>query len=154
MKLKIHSQKLGQALLGISALLLILHLLVLFGIVPPQIIWDTTITDKASIAISEAIAIFFLAVFVTGILAKLKHPAFKLFYRLSDSFLWIMVVYFLLNVIGDLMSDSAVEKLLYAPLTLIFSVLVILFILAPTPPTEKRRQRKKSAARRSKRSTR
>ncbi|MDO4289203.1 MAG: hypothetical protein Q4C55_08435 [Eubacterium sp.] len=145
MKLKVNSKKLGQSLLGLSILLLILHLLVLFDIVPPSIIWDTTITDRASVLVSEAIAIFFLAIFMIGLLAKLRWPLVKIFYPLADSFLWIMVVYFFLNAIGHLMADSVVEKLVYAPLIFIFTVLVVIFILAPqAQPVSRRRPKRPS----------
>ena len=143
MKFKINPQKLGRSLFIIAVILLTIHLLVLFGILPPHIIWDTTITDQASITVSEAIAIFFIILFMIAILAKQQISVFKLFRRCADPILWIMLVYFLLNVIGALVSDNAIGKLLYAPLTLILVILVFLFILTPSPQTTKKKPQRK-----------
>lgn len=87
MKLKINSRGIGNVLLIALLVLLIIHILVLFGVVSPDIIWDTTITDKASVVISEWIAIFFILLFIFGILLKLNYLPMKGLRKSADSIL-------------------------------------------------------------------
>lgn len=144
MKLKINSRGIGNVLLIALLVLLIIHILVLFGVVSPDIIWDTTITDKASVVISEWIAIFFILMFIFGILLKLNYLPMKGLRKSADSILWIMSLYYLLNIIGNFMSDNPIEKLLYSPLTLIMILMALRLIFAKDlDPKHRRRAQKR-----------
>lgn len=143
MKLKINSRGIGNVLLIALLVLLIIHILVLFGVVSPDIIWDTTITDKASVVISEWIAIFFILLFIFGILLKLNYLPMKGLRKSADSILWIMSLYYLLNIIGNFMSDNPIEKLVYAPLTLIMTLMALRLIFAKDLNSKHRRRPQK-----------
>ncbi|WP_195267025.1 hypothetical protein [Eubacterium sp. 1001713B170207_170306_E7] len=143
MKLKINSRGIGNVLLIALLVLLIIHILVLSGVLSPDIIWDTTITDTASVVISEWIAIFFILLFVFGILLKLNYLPIKGLRKSADSILWIMSLYYMLNIIGNFMSDNPIEKLLYAPLTLIMILMALRLIFAKDLDPKRRRKPQK-----------
>lgn len=133
MKLRINSRGVGNILLMALFVLFIMHLLVLLGIMKPDLIWDTTATDTESVIISEWIAIFFIFLFAFGVCLKLNYFPLRRLRRSADSILWIMVLYYALNIIGIFMSNSPLAKGIYAPLALFLIILVIRLIFSKSP---------------------
>ncbi|MEG0076090.1 MAG: hypothetical protein RR310_00160 [Eubacterium sp.] len=143
MKIKLNQKGIGHLLLIFMVIFLVLHILVLNGGIPPSIIWDSTITDKASMVISETIAFLFIFLFIFGLLLKLDYIPTKLLKNSADTILWIMILYLLLNIIGCFMSDDIVKKLFYTPVIFIVVLLTLRLIFSSPSPKYKKRKPKK-----------
>lgn len=151
--MKLNAQKLGITILIVFGCLSLIHLLILFDVIPKELIWDTTITDRASVVMASCITLAFFAFCMLTILARIGYLPLNTLDRISDSMLIAMAVYFLLNIVGYFMSDSPLKKLLYTPLTIIFILmLLLLFASRRNPPDRKKQNLSEKATSKTKRS--
>jgi FtsH-binding integral membrane protein len=112
----------GTILLIFLALLTVFHLLILFKVIPANIVWGGQIKDPSSnLFLMELIALLVTFVFIIIIAAKIRKPA--KYRKLINVGVWIIFIYFILNIFGNLASESLVEKAIFVPLTLILSFL-------------------------------
>lgn len=112
----------ANGLVIIISLMMIFHLLILFGIIPFDIIWGGRISTPSQMRSFEllSIVINILMLAVAAIKAKLIRVNVRS--SLINVSLWAMAVLFLLNTIGNITSLSAFEKWVFAPLTMILSL--------------------------------
>lgn len=130
MKLKINEGRLTISLAVIIGLLTLLHFLAATGIILPEVMWDTTITDTASVRIAGSITIIYLLFNLLTILARADRLPFKWLRQASEPILWVLAVYFFFNMVGAFMSDTGLWKILYGPLYAGIAILVVIFTLA------------------------
>lgn len=119
----------GNMMIVLFGLFILFHILVMLGIVPTEILWGGQLTESSSILVYEGIAILLLAVFALIIAMKVGHikTKRKIF---VDIGVWIIVVYFALNTLGNLAAVSTLEKLIFTPLTVLFTLLGLRLALA------------------------
>jgi hypothetical protein len=103
--------------------ILVFHFLVIAGIVPTSIVWGGGKVDAEYIIIAELISVVLNILFACVAFVKLGVFKIKVSERLLNVLLWCMSVLFLLNTVGNLMSDSAAERAIFTPQTLLLSVL-------------------------------
>ena len=122
---KLISAKLAGNLLLISMLLLILlHILILFKIVPSDIVWGGQIGDSSSnLFIFEIIALAVTLIFTFIIAVKAGYIGSIKFRIVVNVGIWIIFAYFILNTIGNLASAVSVENLIFAPFTVLLAFL-------------------------------
>jgi len=126
---KIISAKIaGNILIIFLLLLFIFHILILLRIVPYEIVWGGQIRNSSSLIIFEVIALFLTLVFILIISMKIGYIKAGKFRKIINIGVWFIFVYFLLNIIGNLASGVSMEKLIFAPITIIITLLA--FILA------------------------
>ncbi|MDZ7357750.1 MAG: hypothetical protein ONB33_09115 [candidate division KSB1 bacterium] len=114
----------GQLLIIFLSLLIVLHLFVLVKIVPPNFVWGGNIGGSLTrLYILEAISLLMTLIFLFIVIAKLRYSHWSRLNRLINIAIWIMFAYFVLNFIGNLASGVAVEKLIFAPITLLLALL-------------------------------
>lgn len=130
MKLKINEGRLTVSLAVIIGLLILLHFLAATGVIPPEVMWDTTITDTASVHIAGSITVVYLVFNLLTILARAEKLPLKWLRRASEPILWALVVYFFFNMVGAFMSDTGLWKILYGPLYAGIASIVAIFTLA------------------------
>ena len=120
---KLISAKLAGNILIISMILLVIfHILILFKVVPSEIIWGGQIKDKSSIIIYEMIALFISLVFIMIIAIKIDYIKAVKLKKVINIGIWVIFVYFVLNTIGNLASGVSVEKLIFAPITILLTI--------------------------------
>lgn len=114
----------GNLLIGLMIFLAIVHVLVLFRIVPSEVILGRQI-DGEYLTFFVWIYLFAIAVFSSVVAFKTRSLKFeKPAPRIVDTGLWILLVYAALNLGSNLVSRSALENVYLAPFTLIFIFLV------------------------------
>lgn len=92
-------------------LLIIVHLLILFRIIPAEYFWDNTAKDSKSIIISEIITIcIFILIYsyYTFLLQNYKKLRGKL---LISRLLVVLLVYFLFQIIGSFIGSLLLYKI-------------------------------------------
>jgi hypothetical protein len=103
---------------------LIFHILVLFGIVPTDIIWGGRLQTSEEILQFELISILTLSLLGIVILGK-QFSVKKRIQQLCTLFLWAFAILFLLNTIGNLAAKNNLETIIFTPITLISAILCI-----------------------------
>ena len=130
---RILSAKLAAMILPISlGLLAIFHILVLLGIVPPNIVWGGQVGESpANLVVLEVVALVVTALFAWIIAAKVGYVQVRRF-RLGITIgVWLVFAYLLLNTVGNLASGVTLEKLLFTPLTLLLAFCALRVAIEP-----------------------
>lgn len=116
-------------LIIIFSLTIAFHILVLMGLVPYDIVWGGRVKSVNDMYLFEAISLLLNAVFLFVVSAKSRVVKIRVSEKLLNVLLWIMAGVFLLNTLGNLMSTSELEKMIFTPVTLLLSILCILLAL-------------------------
>lgn len=116
-------------LISIFSLTLIFHLLVLTGIIPYSIVWGGRITNQSQMVVFEAVSIVINAFFLLVILLKSGFFKVQLPEKITNGILWVMVIVFLLNTVGNLLSVNSLEKTIFTPITLLLAVFSLILVL-------------------------
>lgn len=100
------------------------HVLVLVGIIPFDVVGGGRIKSKQDMYLLECFALCanFLLIFI--LLIKGKFIPEYLSIRHVNWLLEIFGFFFMLNTAGNLVSSSSLEQFVFAPLTLVFTVLI------------------------------
>lgn len=125
MKKLISAKLAGNILLVSLAVLEVFHVLVLLKIVPFGIVWGGQIKDVYSLVVFEAFAIILTSFFIIIVAIKLDYIKIKRLKRVASIGVWVMLVYFILNVIGNLTSEVTFERLIFTPITIVLTVFAL-----------------------------
>lgn len=112
----------------IFVLTIVFHLLVLTGVIPFEIVWGGRLKSEAQMLPYELVSIAINLIFLFFILTSAGYVRLKISGRFLRIVFWIMFALFLLNTLGNIMSDNTLERIIFTPVTAILSVFS--FILA------------------------
>lgn len=117
-----------RGLILIFGLTIVFHLLVLSGIIPFTIIWGGRITNESEMYVFEAVSLLLnlLFLFIILIKAKVLLPRFP--GKIIHVSLWVMAILFLFNTVGNLLSTSHTEKIIFTPITILLSIFCFILI--------------------------
>ena len=114
----------GDFSIVILILLIVFHILVMAGIIPHTIVWGGRIEEGESLLKFELFGLATSLLFLFIILAKSEYLKLKKYRKIINVAVWIMFVWFLLNIVGNLFSTASPEKLIFTPISIILSILV------------------------------
>lgn len=118
-------EKAGQLLLLLLGLLAGLHLLILFGLVPASFVWGGRLTDSAELYRMEILALVILALMATIVCLRLGYFRFITHQGLIRGACWLLVVYFILNTLGNAMAEHPWERYGFGTMTVIMTLLAL-----------------------------
>jgi hypothetical protein len=116
-------------LIIIFSLILIFHLLVLTGIIPYSVVWGGRIDNQPQMIVYETVSIAVNAFFLMAVLFKSGFFKVQLPEKIMNGVLWAMVILFLLNTVGNLLSVNSLEKIIFTPITLLLAVFSLILVL-------------------------
>lgn len=99
-----------KILIGITALVLLFHILILTGIIPYTIAWGGNLKTVGEIYVFESSSILINAFFIYVLFQKEDFIKRIFSLRAISIILWVFFVLFVLNTIGNLMARTAFEK--------------------------------------------
>lgn len=121
---KIGVKQAAWTLLAVFTCVVLLHLLVLTGVVPHDIVWGGRLQGasqvRAMVLVSIGVNLACMAI-VAARAGIIKSP---LPFRHLTVFLRLLVLLFALNTLGNLFAATWFETLVFAPLTLVATVLL------------------------------
>ena len=118
------SAKSAANLLLLSLLLLFgLHILILDGVIPHNIIWGGQIKDTTALNSYQAIALIITVLFIFIIAAKIGYLKVGRLKGIVNVGAWIVFAFFVINTIGNLLSGVALEHWFFTPITVLLSLL-------------------------------
>lgn len=103
-------------LLTTLSLIIISHFLVLFGIIPFEIVWGGRLTNSSQMFQFEIVSISLNLIMLVIVAIRSGYLCIDHNKKLITVSLWIMAGLFLLNTIGNLLSNNALEKIIFTPL--------------------------------------
>ena len=118
----------GYMAITALAFLTLFHLLVIVGLIPFDFIWGGRLNDTSSMLKYEYVSLIVTAIFLFFVLIKMNYIKIGWPSVITKIILWIMSVYFLFNILGNMMSGSDLEKIIFIPTSIILMGCV--FILA------------------------
>jgi hypothetical protein len=104
---------------------IVFHLLVILGVIPFDIVWGGRLKDRSQMVSFELTSILLNLIMLAVVTIKaelIKIPVNKKIIRIL---LWLMALLFLLNTIGNLLSNNQLEKIIFTPLTFLLSLFSI-----------------------------
>lgn len=118
-----NSKTATNIMLGIIALVTIFHLALLFKIIPYDIAWGGRLKNDSDMYVFESISIIINLFLGFTLLIKGNYIKNLLPVKAVNIILWVFVVIFALNTIGNIFAKTNFEKY-FAILTLSSSILI------------------------------
>jgi hypothetical protein len=103
--------------------MMLFHLLILLGVIPFTIVWGGRITSRQQMLRMETISILVNLVLLTLVALRAGFFGPRVHPKIITTALWIMTGWFVLNTLGNLLSQNGLEQMIFTPLTLVLSVL-------------------------------
>lgn len=124
----------GNILLMLFSALVIFHILVLFNLLPSDMVWGGQVghtTDR--LRTLESISLAFTILFGMVVAARVGYIKVGRFTPVVNILLWFIFAYLLLNTFGNLVSRSLTEKVIFTPITIIAALLVLRLAIEKEP---------------------
>ena len=110
-------------LLGLLVAVILFHLCVIAKIIPYDIAWGGRLQNDSEMYVFEAISILVNLFLGLVLLMKGDYIKFRFKRKTIDVILWIFLVLFALNTVGNVFAKTNFEKS-FAVLTFIFAILI------------------------------
>lgn len=102
---------------------ILFHLLIILQVIPYENVWAGKLQSVDEMYAFEAASIFINLVLIGVLLLKGRYVGHRIPERILDVILWLFVVVFSLNTIGNLMAKTYFERVIFTPLTLLLAYL-------------------------------
>lgn len=112
-----------KTMLFLLAAIILFHLSILLKIVPYDITWGGRLENDAQMYGFEIISILINLLLVLALLVKGKYIRELISIKIVNIILWLYLILFALNTIGNLFAKTNFEKY-FTLLTLAFSILI------------------------------
>ena len=112
----------AKGLLAILSSIIVFHLLVITGVIPYQIVWGGRLQNVNQMLKFEAVSLLLNLVMVTWVARSLGRIQLKVNENVLRIGFWIMFLLFLLNTVGNLLSNNGLEKIIFTPLTALLAL--------------------------------
>ncbi len=113
----------------VLSLMLMFHILVLLAIIPYDIVWAGKINSEVDMKKLEIISILVNAFAVLILLFKAGYLQNNLPVKILNGIIWLLVLLFSLNTIGNLLAESKFELYFFAPLSFILAILCLRIVI-------------------------
>lgn len=118
-----------NTMLIILSMVILFHVLVLIQIIPYTIVWAGKIDNLKEMRLFELVSIIINVLMIIIIAIKGNYINLKIPENLIRIFLWLLVVLFSLNTIGNLFAKSSFETIVFTPLTFIMAILCFRIVM-------------------------
>jgi hypothetical protein len=116
-------------LMGMIALIILFHLLVLFGVVPYEIVWGGRLKTTGEMYRFEFFSILVNFVLLLVVAVKVKKIRVRWSGALTNILLWAFILIFFLNTLGNMYSDNFLESVLFTPITFVATFMLMRLVM-------------------------
>ncbi|GAB3823676.1 hypothetical protein GCM10028821_01530 [Hymenobacter jeollabukensis] len=109
-------------MLLILSLIVLFHLLILTGVIPFAIVWGGRLKSHQQMLSFETVSIGLNLLMLAVVALAAGRLRLRVNSRLITGALWLMTALFLANTVGNLLARTALEQLVFTPLTLLLAV--------------------------------
>ncbi|MFZ1679300.1 MAG: hypothetical protein WAT91_18625 [Saprospiraceae bacterium] len=118
-----------NAMLIILCLVIVFHLFVLAQLIPYTIVWGGRFQNATQMMKFEAISVVMNALMIFVMIIKGRYINLGIPIKLTNSIIWLMVVLFVLNTIGNLLSKASTETIIFTPITFVSALLCFRIVM-------------------------
>ena len=111
----------GIACLVLFAAFIVFHLMVIFGALPSSIVWGGRLETHSEVVRFELISALIMLICAGFVLLRLKFVSVGKMATLTQIMMWLLVVMFLLNTLGNIFAESLFERLAFTPITVLLA---------------------------------
>jgi hypothetical protein len=111
-------------LLCIFALLVLFHLGIISGVLPDNIVWADRFPDRATLVKMEMVSVTVLILAAIPVAIKGGLLNWRLRPMILQGLLWLLLLLFLLNTLGNATAPHPVEKYGFGVLTFLIMLLL------------------------------
>ncbi len=116
------TKKLAVAVfIALSVGVTVFHLLILSGIIPFDMVWGGRLKSASEMVAFEVPSIALNLLFVVIILLIAGYIPSPLSPKVLRVVAWIMTGFFMLNTLGNLVSNSGLERIIFTPVTILLA---------------------------------
>lgn len=112
-------------LLTLLSTVFVFHFLVMLKIIPYTIVWAGKIENDTQMYQFESVSILINVILFSAILIKGKLLSWRINPKIIQVILYIFVVIFALNTVGNLFAKMSLETYIFTPLTFISAFLCL-----------------------------
>ncbi|WP_259015225.1 hypothetical protein [Emticicia fluvialis] len=117
-----------RTLLTLFPLIIAFHVSVMADVIPYTIVWAGRIHSTQEMYVFEVVSIVINLLFITVLLLKAQYVKNNVPDRLLNNILWLFLILFSVNTIGNLMAKTSFEKYVFTPITLLSAILIWLVV--------------------------
>ena len=116
----------ANALLAALAALALFHVFMLSGVMPADMAWGGRAADSGQgLIVLEVVALIVTLLFAAIVAARIGYVGAPRLARVAQIGMWVVFVYFLLSILGNLASTSALERAIFTPISIVLAVLAL-----------------------------
>ncbi len=120
----ISKQQSIKIMLVLLSIFMVFHVLVIIQIIPYTIVWAGKLKSYKDMYEFEGSSIFINLMLILILLARGQYIQLPVSQQFISIVLWLFVLLFALNTIGNLFAKTNFEKFVFTPLTFISSLLL------------------------------
>lgn len=110
-------------MLSLLIVVILFHILVLIQIIPYTIVWAGKIDSVEKMRAFELLSIAINIFLITTLLLKGNYINTTISVKVLNGIIWLFVILFSLNTIGNLFSKTNFELFVFTPLTFVSALL-------------------------------
>lgn len=124
-------------MLGLLIVVVIFHLAIITRLIPHDIVWAGKLKTLEEMYQFEIVSIAINLFLITLLILKGRSVAGTQRDKILNIILWLFILLFAANTIGNLMARTLFEKLVFTPLTFLFTLLLWKIVKKETPIYER-----------------
>jgi hypothetical protein len=121
----------AKSLIVLFSLTIVFHVTVFFGLIPMDMIWGGRLQTKEALYFFESISLLLNGLMLWVITSRMNYGKAIGSKKVIYVMLWLMVILFSLNTIGNLMAFNRLEAYIFTPITFLMAVLSLRLCLKP-----------------------
>lgn len=133
--MKLYAQNAIKIMLGLLSMVILFHVLIIIKIIPYNIAWGGRLQTDEQMYVFETFSILFNLFLGFILLMKGSYINYQFKSKTLNIVLWIFLMLFIINTIGNIFALSTFEKM-FALLTLLLAFLIWV-VLRPEQVTNK-----------------
>jgi hypothetical protein len=118
-----------NCMIALLAAVIVFHVLVLVQVIPYTIVWAGKINSVEEMVTMETVSIAINVILILVLLLKGNYIKNKISTKTLNAIIWLFVIVFALNTVGNLFSKTTLELYLFTTLTFISALLCLRIVV-------------------------
>lgn len=112
-----------NTLLILLSSVIVLHLLILTQLLPYNIVGGGRLQNVAEMRIFEVASVIIITLMMSVIAIKGRYIKINIPAGIINIVLWLFILFFIINTVGNLLSKTTIETMVFTPITFISAIL-------------------------------
>ena len=121
-----------KIILGILSAVMVFHFCIILKVIPYNITWGGRLKNDSEMYVFEALSILINLFLILVLSMKSGYSKYKFSEKTINIILWVFVIIFLLNTVGNIFAKTTFEKI-FTGITLLLALLIWMIVRRKTP---------------------